>query len=158
MAISSSSLVMAAVDQAVELLGDQPADLAGVLGHRPGVHRPRAGVGVRAERRVHAVGEPAALADLVEQTARQPAAEDVVDDVEGLAVGILSGDRTPADRQVDLLGVVVDGDVGLRLAGSGAARTRPSPAGMSANASATAPATSSWSTSPAMATVVLPVR
>ena len=48
----------------------------------------------------------------------------MVDDVEGLPVGVVARHRTPADGQVDLLGVVVDGDVGLGLAG----RPAPHPA------------------------------
>ena len=128
MAISSSSSVMPPVDEALELRADEAGDLAGVLGHRPGVDRPGAGVGVRRRRRVHAVGEAAALADLVEQPARQPAAEDVVDDVERLAVGVVARHGPAADGEVHLLGVVVDLDVGLgrRRAPSGRCdRRRP---------------------------------
>ena len=90
MATASSSSVMPSVTSRSQLGADEPLDLAGVVGHRAGVHRPRAGVGVGRRRRVHAVGEAAALADLVEQAARQAAAEHVVDDVEGLAVGIVA--------------------------------------------------------------------
>ena len=141
---------MPSVDEPVELGADEPRDLAGVLGHRAGVHRPRAGVGVRRRRRVHAVGEAAALADLVEQPARQAAAEDVVDDVERLAVGVAraapNGRRWP--------GAPARSRRRSRRRSRDRARGRPRrcgrrPPGIAANASSTAATTSSWSTSPA---------
>ena len=128
MAMASSSSVMPSATRRSSSGTIEPVDLAGVLGHRAGVHRPRAGVGVRRRRRVDAVGQAATLADLVEQPARQAAAEHVVDDVERLAIGVAAWHRAPTDRQVHLLGVVVDGDVAPRER-PGARARRPAVAG-----------------------------
>ena len=80
-------------------------------------------VGVRGDAGVHRVGEAATLADLLEQPARQTAAEDVVDDVERLAVVVAAGQGPPAHDDVHLLGVVVD-----RLVTADQPRARGAPA------------------------------
>ena len=68
--------------------------------------------------------KPAALADLLEQTARQAAAEDLVDDVERLAIIVATRQRAAAHHDVHLLGVVVDRIVASDLVGCRAHRDR----------------------------------
>ena len=87
------------------------------------------GVGVGARRRVHAVGEPAAFADLVEEPAGRAATERVVEDVECLAPRIGAGQGPKAHRQVRLLGVVLAA-MRDRLGGRGrCAHRRPAAGG-----------------------------
>ena len=108
MAMSSSSSVMPSLTSRSSSRRISSMHLVGVLGLRAGVHLEHAGVGVGGHAGVHRVGQAATLADLLEQAARQPAAEHVVDDVERLATLVAAGQRAAAHHDVHLLGVVVD--------------------------------------------------
>ena len=90
-AMSSSSSVIPSATSRSSSRVHQRHHLVGVL--RAACRRPmlnHAGVGVRADAGVHRVDQPAPLADLLEQPARQAATEHVVDDVERLARGVVA--------------------------------------------------------------------
>src|SRR4051812_19203594 len=102
---------------ALELVGDDR--------HRPhDVVRPRAQVqadlaraGVHRLERVDVVGEPAPLADLLEQPRRRRAAEDVVEHAQREAAIVVARDARRAEADVVLLGLLGDEAHPRRLVG-----------------------------------------
>src|SRR5690606_7596031 len=85
-------------------------------------------VGVAAGVGVHRVGEAPGLADLLEQAAGHPAAEDLVGHREGPAILVVDREAPPAEAEVRLLGVVVlDDDRWLERGGWAVGAGRPPP-------------------------------
>src|SRR3954452_11920485 len=116
------------VDQLVEFSAQQCDDLVAMFGLRTGVHLERSTVGVRRHPGVDRVRQTPTLTDLFEQATGQPATEDLVDDVEWLAVLVPTREGATAHHDVHLLGVIVDRIVPTDLVGCRALGTLARPA------------------------------
>ena len=76
----------AIADQSIELGTHQFDDVVTVLGLCACIHLEGAAVGIRGHSGIHRIGEAATFPDLLEQPARQPSAEHLVDNVERFAI------------------------------------------------------------------------
>ena len=132
---------------------DQLAHLGGAGRTGAGVRGEHPGIGVERRRRVHRVRQATLLTDLLEQAARQPAAEDLVQDGEGEAVRVVEVERRPGHDEVALLGRPPDQRPRDRTSRSGACRAgRSTVDAEDPNRAPTASSTWSCSTAPAAAT------
>ena len=152
--MSSSSSVMPSATSRSSSRVQQRLHLVGVLGLRARVQLEHAGVGVGRHARVHRVGQPATLADLLEQPAGQAAAEHVVHHVERLAARVGAGQRAAAHHDVHLLAVVVDGEPLARRCRAAARCGHAPPVATPAKRCSMQASISSCSSGPAAATTI----
>ena len=92
---------------------------ADVVGTRAEVQAHLPGARVERLEGVDAVGQPAALADLLEEPRGRRAAEDVVQHAQGEAALVVAGDARPAQADVVLLGVLAQEPHAAQRAGVG---------------------------------------
>ena len=158
LAIASSRSVMPSAPSDAELGGDDVEHLAHVLGCGPDADAHRAGVVVGHPLRPHRVGQPTTLPDLLEEPAREPPAEDVVEDGQRVAPRVRAVDRARGRGP----GGPVRWPAGSTRSGStrspGGSGRGGAAAGAPANRASSPSATARWSRSPATATTMLPGR
>ena len=118
----------------------------------------RSGVLVAGPIRPDRVGQAPLLPDLLEEPARQTAAEDVVEHGEGPTALVEAGHRAGAQDQVGLLGRTADHDQRVRGRSTGGSRGGAAPPRGRPKRDSTAAATSRASKSPATETTMLPGR